>query len=87
MLVSLLSIYLGFGADLPRGEVSTRLEWINRLISSQFITYFHRFTFEQVYVEFVSPLTGRNIRTFSRILRFEKYPETPNLNLTVAKKL
>jgi hypothetical protein len=46
------------------------LEWINRLVSSQCITYFHRFTFEQVliYVEFDSPLTGWNIRTFSRIL-------------------
>jgi hypothetical protein len=48
MLVSLLSTYLVFGADLLRGEVSTRLEWINRLVSSQCITYFHRFTFEQV---------------------------------------
>jgi hypothetical protein len=37
-----------FGADLPHGEVSTRLEWINKLVSSQCITYFHIFTFEQV---------------------------------------
>jgi hypothetical protein len=48
MLVSLLSTYLGFDADLPRGEVSARLKWINMLVSSQCITYFHRFTFEQV---------------------------------------
>jgi hypothetical protein len=48
MLVSILSTYLGFDADLLRGEVPTRLELINRLVSSQCITYFHRFTFEQV---------------------------------------
>jgi hypothetical protein len=48
MLVPLLSTYLGFGVDLLCVEVSTRLEWINRLVSSQCITYFHRFSFEQV---------------------------------------
>jgi hypothetical protein len=48
MLGSILSTYLVFGADLLRGEVPTRFEWINRLVSSQCITYFHRSTFEQV---------------------------------------
>jgi hypothetical protein len=48
MLVSILSTYLGFGADLLCVEVPTRFEWINRLVLSQCITYFHRFTFEQV---------------------------------------
>jgi hypothetical protein len=48
MLVSIFSTYLGFGADLLRGEVPIRFEWINKLVSTQSITYFHRFTFEQV---------------------------------------
>jgi hypothetical protein len=48
MLVSLLSTYLGFGADLLRVEVPASFEWINRLVSSQCIAYFHSFTFEQV---------------------------------------
>jgi hypothetical protein len=48
MLVSLLSTYLGFGVDLLRVEVPASLEWINRLVSSQCITYFHIFTFELV---------------------------------------
>jgi hypothetical protein len=48
MLVSILSTYIGFGADLLCVEVPARFEWINRLVSSQCITYFHRFTFEQV---------------------------------------
>jgi hypothetical protein len=43
-----LNTYLGFGADLLCVEVPTRFEWINRLVSSQYITYFHRLTFEQV---------------------------------------
>jgi hypothetical protein len=47
MLVSLLSTHLGFGADLLRVEVLASFEWINRLVSSQCITYF-RFTFEQI---------------------------------------
>jgi hypothetical protein len=48
MLVPCLNTYLGFGADLLRVEVPTGFEWINRLVSLQCITYFHRFTFEQV---------------------------------------
>jgi hypothetical protein len=48
ILVSCLNTYLGFGADLLRVEVPTSFEWINRLVSPQCITYFHRFTFEQV---------------------------------------
>jgi hypothetical protein len=54
MLVLLLSTYLGFGADLLCVEVYARLEWMNMLVSSQYITYFHRFTFEQV--QFLSNL-------------------------------
>jgi hypothetical protein len=42
MLVSLLSTFLGFGADLLRFEVPASFRWINRLVSSQCITYFHR---------------------------------------------
>jgi hypothetical protein len=93
MLVSLLSTYLGFGADLPRGEVSARLEWIKRLVSSQCITYFHRFTFEQV--QFLSSLISPDRSEYPDIFPdspdfpeyLEKYPETPDLNLTAAKKL
>jgi hypothetical protein len=43
-----LSTYLGFGADILRVKVPASFEWINRLVSSQCINYFHRFTFEQV---------------------------------------
>jgi hypothetical protein len=48
MLVSLLSTFLGFGADLLRVEVPASFRWINRLVSSQCITYFRRPKFEQV---------------------------------------
>jgi hypothetical protein len=85
MLVPLLSTYLGFGPDLLRGEVSTRLKWINRLVSSQCITYFHRFTFEQV--QFLSNLIPPDRPEYPDIFPDspdfpeypEKYPETPDL--------
>jgi hypothetical protein len=48
MLVNLLSPFLGFGADLLLVEVSAGPRWINRLVSSHCITYFHRSMFEQV---------------------------------------
>jgi hypothetical protein len=48
MLVSLLSTFLGLGVDLLRVEVPTSFRWINRLVSSQCITDFHRSKFEKV---------------------------------------
>jgi hypothetical protein len=85
MLVPLLSTYLEFGADLLCVEVSARLVWINRIVSSQCITYFHRFTFEQVYflLNLIPPSQAGISGHFSGFSGFpeypEKYPETLDL--------
>jgi hypothetical protein len=48
MLASLLSTFLGFCANLLRVDILAVFKWINRLVSSQCIIYFHKFMFEQV---------------------------------------
>jgi hypothetical protein len=43
-----LSSFLGFVVDLIRGEVPAGFVWRNKLVSPQWIIYFHIFTLEQV---------------------------------------
>jgi hypothetical protein len=77
MLVYLLSTFLGFGADLLRVEVPTGFRWINRIVSSQCITYFHRSMFEQVrsLSNLIPPRWPDNPDIFSDSLVFPEYPE------------
>jgi hypothetical protein len=46
--VSGTAMRLKFGAYILCVEVPTSFRWINRLVSSQCIIYFHRSKFEQV---------------------------------------
>jgi hypothetical protein len=91
MLVSCLNTYLGFGADLLRAEVPTGSKWINRLISPHALPIFTDLLLSKFKsCRFNPPLTGRTIRTFSRILRIPrvsgKISEVSGPGLTAAKK-